>query len=154
MTVSEFVTALEAEGFRIREQDGNLVINPARRVTSTMKETLTGMGREILVYLQERKSRADWSRVSLFQLDRVLEVAIPWSDVRLLIAPGCRIARELRAKDPKPGRVWCVCEVLDLLLSSVTPDDARKVAETRLLMDAKHMGVRGEGASRGGEDVT
>lgn len=67
---------------------------------------------------------------------------MPWSDVRLVLAPGCRVARELRAQEAKPGRVWCTCEILDLLLSGVAPDDARKIAETRLTFDATLAGVK------------
>ena len=40
--------------------------------------------------------------------------------------------------------VWCVCEVLELLLSGVTPDDARKIGEARLNFDADLVGVRKE----------
>lgn len=69
-------------------------------------------------------------------------MAVPWSDLRLVIAPGCRIARELRATEPKPGRVWCVCEVIDLLLSGVKPDDAGEIADTRIAFDATMAGVR------------
>jgi hypothetical protein len=71
----------------------------------------------------------------------VLELAVPWSDVRLLIAPGCRTARELRATDPRPGRVWCACEVLDLLFSGVAPEDARKITEERVTFDATLAGT-------------
>ncbi len=93
----------------------------------------------VLALLREGKARsiagADWTRVSLSALDRVLEVAVPWADVPLILAPGCRVARELRERDSKPGRVWCVCEALDLLYAGVTPQDARKVGEARLLFD-------------------
>jgi hypothetical protein len=37
--------------------------------------------------------------------------------------------------------VWCVCEVLDLLLTGVPPEDARKVAEARLLFDGRSVTV-------------
>ena len=145
MTVPEFVRQLEGQGFRLRVQGSNLVINPARRVTSTIKETLAELGPEIARHLRHRQTsrvvEVDWSRVGLYQLDRVLEVAVPWSDVRLVIAPGCRLAREFRASDPKPGRVWCVCEVLNLLLSGVKPEEAQKIAETRIAFNAAMTGV-------------
>ena len=151
MTVPEFVRQLEGQGFRLRVQGSNLIINPARRVTSTIKETLAELGPEIARHLHHRQTPrvvgVDWSRVGLYQLDRVLEVAVPWSDVRLVIVPGCKIARRLRATDPKPGRIWCVCEVSDLLLSGVTPEDARKIAATRLMFDATLDGVTRERAS-------
>lgn len=71
----------------------------------------------------------------------MLEIAVPWSDVPLILAPGCRIARELRERDSRPGRVWCVCEALDLLLTGVTPQDARKVGEARLLFNGHSVRV-------------
>lgn len=70
---------------------------------------------------------------SLRALTENLEVVVPWSKVNLLIVPGCRKAKDLRSKDRHPGRVWCVCEVLDLLLTKVTPDDATAVAQAKLL---------------------
>lgn len=150
MTVGEFVRQLERQGFRLREEDGHLVINPKQRVTPTLKETLTSRGLEIRDYLRERKARpnvgGDWSQLSLFGLDHVLEVVVPWSDIRLVLAPGCRVARELRDQDPHPGRVWCVCELADLLLSGVIPPDARAAVEARLVFDAEHAGAKRGGA--------
>ena len=86
--------------------------------------------------------------MSLPALDRVLEVAVPWADLPLIVAPGCRIARELRDREARPGRVWCVCEALDLLLTGVKPEDARKVAEARLTLDAPAVRVTSEGEGR------
>ena len=142
MTVSDVIQGLEARGARLRlREDGAVAIRPKGVATPTELEVLTTLREDVAAHLRGRPFGADWAKVSLWQLDKVLEVAVPWSDVRLLIAPGCRIARELRATDPKPGRVWCSCEILDLLLSGVTPEDARKIAPTRLDFDATIRGV-------------
>jgi len=45
-------------------------------------------------------------------------------------------SRLMECGDARPGRVWCTCEVLDLLLVNARPADARAVAEARLLFDA------------------
>ena len=147
MTIGELVRNLEAQGFTLREKDRNhIAVKPSGRVTPALTEVLNAMGREILTYLRERKGRPDigagWSRVSLRQLDRIIDVEMPWGEVRLVIAPGCRVARELRATDPQPGRVWCSCEVLKLLLAGVQPEEARQIAEARLTFDATFAGIR------------
>lgn len=115
---------------------------PPATLTPVYREALVSMRPEILDLLRGEALGTDWTTVNLWQLDKVLEIAVPWSDVRLVIAPGCRIARELRSSDPKPGRVWCSCEILDLLLSGVTPGDARQIAETRITFDATFGGFR------------
>lgn len=142
MTLSDVIHGLEARGARLRlREDGALTIRPKGVATPTELEVLATLREEVAAHLRGRPFGADWTRVSLWQLGRVLEVAVPWSDVRLLIAPGCRVARELRASDPKPGRVWCVCEVSDLLLSGVKPEDAQKIAETKITFEATFQGT-------------
>ena len=143
MTVSDVIQGLEARGARLRiREDGALTIRPKGVATATELEVLTTLREDVAAHLRGRPYGADWTHVSLLQLDKVLEVALRWSDVRLVIAPGCRIARELRASDPKPGRIWCCCEIGDLLLSGVTPGDAQKIAEMRIAFGAAMTGVR------------
>jgi hypothetical protein len=141
VTAQELLDTLRARGVRLRVKGDRLAYEaPPATLTPGYRNALVTMKPGIIEILRAEPT-TDWTRVSLWQLDKVLEVAVPWSDVRLLIAPGCRIARQLRATDPKPGRVWCSCEVLNLLLSGVTPEDARKVAATRLDFDATIRGV-------------
>ena len=146
MNVTALVADLVARGVRLAEKgSGSLVVSPRGALRPGELETLKANKASVLAYLRERHrvvaDATDLRRVSLYDLRQVVEVAVPWADVPLLIAPGCRKARELRARDPKPGRVWCTCEVLDLLLSSVPPDDARKIAEAKLLMAGELRGV-------------
>lgn len=117
MTAAALVAALEARGLHLEVDGCDLVVQPAAAVTPEDVAVLRRVKPDVIAVLRGRTLRTDWTRVSLYQLDRVLELAVPGSDVRLVIAPGCRIARELRASDPKPDRVWCCCEVIDLLLS-------------------------------------
>jgi hypothetical protein len=119
---------------RLFERDGSLAFAPRSKVTQADREALLAHKAALLALVRSRTAQV--ARLNLWSLDRVVEVAVPWSDVRLLIAPGCRVARELRASDSKPGRVWCCCEVIDLLLSGLTPEDARKVGQTRTEFDA------------------
>lgn len=146
MTVAELVSTIEARGIILREVRGGIGVRPARAVTATEIEVLKTLKSDVINYLRQRGARpeginVDWSRVSLWQLDRVLEIAVPWADVPLILAPGCRIAHELRARDTKPGRVWCVCEALDLLLTNVPPDDARKIGEAKLMFGGAVVGA-------------
>lgn len=144
MTTDVLIAELEARGVTLRERAGRLIIRPAKAITPQETELLRQAKPDVLAYLRGRAIGMDWSKVSLWSLDKILEIVVPWSDVRLVVAPGCRLARELRAQDPKPGRVWCVCEVLDLLLSGVTPADARKIGEAKLALDGNVTGVRQE----------
>ncbi len=141
MTAETLVARLEGRGLRLVRRGEIVAVRPAGQLKTDERAAMRRLRPEVVSLLRGRALGTDWTRVSLYQLDRVLEVAVPWSDVRLIIAPGCRIARELRATDPKPGRVWCVCEVSDLLLSGVNPEDARNIAETRLTFDATLDGI-------------
>lgn len=137
------VQTAEAVGLRLEPRPGGILhVEPRGRLTPTLREALRAAKAEILSYLQARALGVDWSRVSLYQLDRVLAIAVPWADMPLILAPGCRVARELRAQDQRPGRVWCTCEVLDLLFSGVTPQDARTVGEVKLAMAGVLLGAQ------------
>jgi hypothetical protein len=127
---------MEARGLHLVVDGADLVVTPAAEVTAEDMAVLKVAKPEVVAHLRSRTLGIDWTRVSLRQLDRVLEVAVPWSDAHLVIAPGCRVAREVRESDMKPGRVWCTCEIIDLLLSGVTPEDARKIADARIAFDA------------------
>jgi hypothetical protein len=143
--------ALEARGIRLRPDGDRLAYEaPPGVLKEAEREALRAHKAAVLDLLRERRARAapagtDWRRVRLADLHHVLEIAVPWTDVPLILAPGCRVARELRARDPKAGRVWCTCEVLDLLLTGVTPEDARKIAEAKLLFNGAVVGARREG---------
>ena len=150
MTAAALVADLEARGVRLAEKArGQLAVSPPAALRPDEVEALRTSKDSVLAYLRDRRrlkaETIDWRRVSLYDLRQVLEVAVPWSDVRLLIAPGCRKARELRNRDPKPSRVWCTCEVLDLLFTNVPPEDAQKIAEANLLLDGTLAGVLTEG---------
>lgn len=132
MTPEELLAQVEARGVRVLERLGSLAVSPVGVLLDAEREALRSHKAEVIRVLRVRALGLTWSRLSLYSLDRVLEVEVPWSDQRLIIAPGCRVARELRAVDRKPGRIWCACEVLDLLLTNVTPDDARRIAEAKV----------------------
>lgn len=143
MTALELVADLESRGALLAERNGALTIAPRHVLRDADRAALRRHKESVLALLRGRTLRPDWARVTIYDLSRVLEVAVPWSDVRLILAPGCRVARQLRETDPRPGRVWCTCEVLDLLLTGVTPEDARKVAEAKVLMGGAVVGVKG-----------
>lgn len=140
----EIVARLEARGARLTPQGDAVAVTPKSTLADADREAIRRHKADVLAILRGRDLGAEWAHVSLWQLDKVLEVAVPWCDVRLLLAPGCRVASELRQADSKPGRVWCVCEILDLLLTNAPPEDARKVAEAKLLMAGAVAGARRE----------
>ena len=147
MTAETLVARLEARGLRLVRRGEIVAVRPAGQLATDERAAMRRLRPEVVSLLRGRALGTDWARVSLYHLDKVLEIEIPGWEVRMILAPGCRIARELRATDPKPGRIWCSCEVSDLLLSGVTPEDARKFAEARLTFDATLDGVTRERAS-------
>jgi hypothetical protein len=143
MTPTDLLRTLESRGARFWSEGGRISWEAPRGVLEPADlEALRRSKPSLLSLLRKRQAAQgeaykasvdlDIERVTLGALDRILEIAVPWSDFRLLLVPGCRLARELRKRDAKPGRVWCTCEVLDLLLSGVSPEDARKVGLTKL----------------------
>ena len=145
MNADTLVADLEARGVHLAEKAGRLSVRPTDRVAAEEFAALRASKPDILRLLRARTLGTEWSRVPLSALDRILEVMVPWSEINILLVPGCRIARDLRARDPKPGRIWCTCEILDLLLSNVPPDDSRKIAEAKLLLKGTLAGVLTEG---------
>lgn len=144
MTVKELVARVEARGAAVVARGDAVIVRPRGVLSEVERGAFQTRQGEILAHLRGRVFGADWTRVGLRALDRILEIEVPGWDLRLVLAPGCRVAREIRETDPKPGRVWCVCEILDLLTSGVSPEDARGVAEARITFDAEHQGVRKE----------
>lgn len=154
MTPLELLSDLEDRGVRLQAAGDWITFEAPRGVLQDAeREALRAHKAAVLALLRGRQARGvagvDRAKFALWQLDRVLEIAVPWADVPLILAPGCRIARELRERETRSaGRVWCVCEALDLLLTNVPPDDARKIAEAKLLFGGTMAGVS-LGAARG-----
>jgi hypothetical protein len=143
VNAADFVDRLRERGLYVQLDDDRLLLeleDGCPRPTDEERRLLKDLTPQLVAHLRG----VDWSQVSLYALDRVLEIAVPWSDVPLVLAPGCRIAGVLREHDPLPGRVWCVCEVCDLLLKGMGKEDARKIAETKLAFGGVLVGVRRE----------
>lgn len=135
MTAADVIADLEARGVRLQATGQGLDYEaPEGALRPSDLEALRAHKAAILALLRERPERAaeDVSRTSLWSLDRIVELAVPWWPETLFIVPGPVHARKLKAEGVSPGRIWDVAEPLDLLLVGVTPDDARSVAEERL----------------------
>jgi hypothetical protein len=143
VSAAELVALAEKAGLLLEPREGGVLhVAPRERLTPALREALAAMKSEVLAVLRGRSLGVDWTRIRLHDLDRVLELAVPWADVPLILAPGCRIARALRESDPRPGRVWCTCEILDLLLTGIGPEDARRIAEAKLMLNGNVGGAR------------
>lgn len=139
------VDDLARKGVKLWSQpDGRLGFEAPGGLIPADREALLAHKPAVLALLKERQARllADVVKVKLRDLTRIIEIAVDWCDIPILIAPGCRVAKDLRAADPKPGRVWCVCEVLDLLLTSVPPEDAQRIGQAKLALDGAVVGAR------------
>ena len=142
MRPEALISALESRGVSVTVDGEELVLRPARAVTAADVAALRERKAEILGLLRARDLGADWRAISLYEVDKIVELRIPGFETTLILCPGCRVAQELRKTDSQPGRIWCVCEVIDLVTSGVTPGDARAVAQARVLFDAQGTGVR------------
>lgn len=79
----------------------------------------------------------------LDQLDRVLEIRVPWLPVSLWFVPDERAVEGLLGDGVTRGRIWTAAELQDLLsLPRVTPATARTLAEAKLAMDGDVVTVR------------
>ena len=135
MQVDQLVRQLAAKGIDVVLLGGDVVLEVEGEARPTPEEKeMVREQREALRTYVLRRDLPPIARVRLDQLDRVLEVAVPWADYRLLITPGCAAARQLREVDAMPGRIWCVCEVLNMMLTGATRDHARMVAEWKALL--------------------
>jgi hypothetical protein len=147
MTAATAILAdLESRGVRVVERDGNLVITPRQALREDERQALREHKPAVLALLRERQPRvdqipnagepsdrtADVAALSLYQLDRIIEIAVPALRQTLFIVPGPAQARELEAEGIGRGRIWDTAEVLDLLLAGVTAQDARSLAEMKL----------------------
>jgi hypothetical protein len=132
------------------EQDGNLVITPRQALREDERAALREHKPAVLALLRERSTSgtdrardpADVAGVSLYRLDRIIEIAVPGLRETLFIVPGPAQARELEAEGIARGRIWDTAEVLDLLLAGVTPEDARRLVEAKITTGAVVVGAR------------
>jgi hypothetical protein len=72
------------------------------------------------------------------QLDRLVEVRVPWLPVTLWFVPGESEAEGLLADSVSRGRIWTAGELLDLLaVPGITKAAARHVALAKLEVDGE-----------------
>jgi hypothetical protein len=84
----------------------------------------------------------------LDQLDRELEVRVPWLDRPLWFVPDETAASVLLAEGISRGRIWTVYELCDLFtIPGLTKAGARTVAEAKLAIDGMVETVRNRKAA-------
>ena len=120
---------------------------PAGVVRDREREALRAHKASVLSILRKRRARAaqDLEGLAgrpLYRLTNVLEVAVPWTSETLFIVPGPAHAAQLDAEGITRGRMWDTAELLDLVLTSVTPEDARSIAESKLTLRGAVMAAR------------
>ena len=143
MTAVEIIANLEARGISLEldESCGFVIETNGPRPTPDDMVALRAEKDEIVDALRARQAAPATERplpepleMPLHKLTNILVLDVPWCAQPVYIAPGCGVARRL-ARGHGHGRVWCVCEVLDLLFSRISPSDARKIAEGKLMFD-------------------
>jgi hypothetical protein len=144
MTALEAIRQAEAVGVRLSVDGlGRLVAAPPGRLPADVKAVLVAEKEAVLALLRPPVPGLDvLLRSSLWRLDRTLVCDVPGLGGQLFITPSCAEAKRLRATEPLPCAVLCVCRVLDLLLSGVDPAGARAAIEAALLFDAEVSEVR------------
>ena len=143
MNAGEIVAEVEARGVRLQPRDNAIAVMPGGVLEDAEREALRAHKAAVLAFLQERTEQQvqEVALKSLWSLDRTLEIAVPWWPETLFLVPGPGVARQLAAEGISPGRIWTTAEALDLLLTGVSPDDARCIAETKLTMAGTVVGA-------------
>jgi hypothetical protein len=133
LTAAQLLAAVEQRGVVLIPEGGRLRVRGV--LDADLLDALRVQKPAILALLKQRDAMLpEITQVSLYPIDKVVEVAVPWADVTFFIAPGCRMAHQL-AEQFGWGRGWCTCEILDLVVAAVRPADARKVGEAKVFMN-------------------
>lgn len=136
MTASEVLSGLRRRGVKLWPAGQRLrYAAPEGLLTAADLAALAEAKAAVLELLEAEL--ATLPALRLAALDRVLEVAVPWAELPLLFVPSCRVAERLRASEASPGRVWCTCELRELLLTGLEPAEARAVAEAKAVLDGR-----------------
>lgn len=154
MTAAEVLSGFRRRGVKLWPAGDRLrYAAPEGLLTAADLAALAEVKMAVLELLKDEL--AALPAVRLGALNRVLEVAVPWAELPLLFVPGCRLAERLRATEARPGRVWCTCELRELLLTGLEPLEARLVAEAKVALDGRVAAVaRGSEASQQGASAT
>jgi TubC N-terminal docking domain len=142
--VAGLVGTLRDRGVTLKPDGDLLRIRPASMVSPDEKAALRVHKAEVLALL--RSDPAEVVRVlglPLDQLDRILEVRVPWWPDGLWFVPTEADAEMLCGEGITRGRVWTARELQDLLTITVlTKTAVRTVAEAKLAMDGDVAAVR------------
>jgi len=136
VTALELLRDLEARGVQLHLKPGDrfAYVAPEGALAESDLSALREHKGQVLGLLRARAEGTfeGVAGTSLWALDRVVEVEVPWHNETLFFSPGPGRTQQLEDEGISRGRVWCTCELLDLLLTGVTPEDARAIAEAKL----------------------
>ena len=142
--VAELVGTLRTRGVTLRPDGDLLRIRPASMVSPDEKAALRVHKAEVLALL--RPDPAEVARVlglPLAQLDRALEVRVPWWPDGLWFVPTVADAEALCAEGITRGRIWTVGDLQDWLsIPGMTKAGARTLALAKLEFDGVITDVR------------
>jgi len=148
MTAVALVADLQARGVTLEPRGDRLAVRPVSRLTREEIEALRRHKAEVLALLRG-PAPAEVARVlglPLNQLDRVLEVRVPWLPVTLWFCPAEADATGLMTEGVSRGRIWTAAELLDLLgIPSITKAGVRTLAVAKLEFDGDVVEVRVRG---------
>jgi hypothetical protein len=141
--VAELVGTLRTRGVILRPDGDLLRIRPASMVSSDEKAALRVHKAEVLALLRLDPEVGRVLGLPLDQLDRVLEIRVPWWPDPLWFVPAEADAEILVHEGISRGRIWTAGELRDLLsIPGITKASARRVAEAKLAMDGDVTVVR------------
>jgi hypothetical protein len=144
MPAALLVADLQARGVTLEPRGDRLAVRPVDRVTSGELEALKRHKPEVLALL--RRADSEVARVlglRLPQLDRLLEVRVPWLAVSLWFVPDPSAAEVLVGEGVSRGRIWTSSELIDLIgIPNITTASARRLAETKAAIDGEITAVR------------
>jgi hypothetical protein len=126
-----------------------LIARPVSRLTPNEQEALRQHKAEIMTLLERSPVPPDPLEVArilglqISQLDRMVEIRVPWLPVTLWFVPGPAEVEILVAEGVTPGRIWTSLELLQALaIPDITTAGVRRLAEAKLEFKAEITGIR------------
>jgi hypothetical protein len=143
--VVELVGVLRSRGVVLRPDGDLLRFRPAALVTSEEKVLLRQHKPAVLELLRQAPPDPEISRVlglPVTQLDRLLQVRVPWLPESLWFVPDEAAVEALVGDGVSRGRIWTAGELLDLLSLPTTKIEARTIAHAKVEFDGEVTAVR------------
>jgi hypothetical protein len=143
------IADLRARGVSLERRGDRLIARPVSRLTLNEQEILRQHKAEIMTLLKRSPVPLDPLEVARIlglqipQLDRMVEIRVPWLPVTLWFVPGPAEVEILVAEGVTRGRIWTSLELLQALaIPDITTAGVRRLAEAKLEFNGEITRIR------------